>query len=72
MCNEIVPRDVLHLGNKTCITFSGDQLTVVMHIQIGPEFMSKFNCHDKSTSHITQCCDPGQTRILKDSVEQLV
>jgi hypothetical protein len=30
------------------------------------------NCHDKSTSHITWCRDPGQTRILKDLVEQLV
>ena len=30
------------------------------------------NCHDKSTSQITCCRDPGQTRILKDLVEQLV
>jgi hypothetical protein len=30
------------------------------------------NCHDESTSHITWCRDPGRTRILKDSVEQLV
>ncbi len=29
-------------------------------------------CHDESTSHITWCHDPGGTRILKDSVEQLV
>ncbi len=29
-------------------------------------------CHDKSTSHITWCRDPGQTCILKDSVEPLV
>jgi hypothetical protein len=29
------------------------------------------NCHDESTSHITWCRDPGWTRILKDSVEQL-
>jgi hypothetical protein len=29
-------------------------------------------CHDKSTSHITQCCHPGWTRILNDLVEQLV
>jgi hypothetical protein len=30
------------------------------------------NCHDESTSHITWCHDPGQTLILKDSVEQLI
>ncbi len=29
-------------------------------------------CHDKSTSHITWCRDPGRTRILKDLVESLV
>jgi hypothetical protein len=29
------------------------------------------SCHDKSTSHITRCRDPEQTRILKDSMEQL-
>jgi hypothetical protein len=30
------------------------------------------NCHDKSTSHITWCRDPGWTCIHKDTVEQLV
>jgi hypothetical protein len=29
-------------------------------------------CHDKSTSHITRCCDPGHARTLKDLVGQLV
>jgi hypothetical protein len=29
------------------------------------------SCHNKSTSHITRCRDPGWTRILKDLVEQL-
>jgi hypothetical protein len=29
-------------------------------------------CHDKSTSHITWCRNPGRTHLLKDSVEQLV
>ncbi len=29
-------------------------------------------CHDKSTSHITWCCNPGCARTLKDSVGQLV
>jgi hypothetical protein len=30
------------------------------------------NFHNKLTSHITRCCNPGRTCILKDSVEQLV
>jgi hypothetical protein len=30
-----------------------------------------FGCYDESTSHITRCHDPGQTRILKDLVEQM-
>jgi hypothetical protein len=30
------------------------------------------SCHDESMSHITWCRDPERTRILKDSVEQLV
>ena len=30
------------------------------------------NCHDKSMSHITWCRDTGRTRILKDTMEQLV
>jgi hypothetical protein len=29
-------------------------------------------CHDKSTSHITQCRDPGRARTLKNLVGQLV
>jgi hypothetical protein len=29
-------------------------------------------CHDKSTSHITQCQDPGRACTLKDLVEKLV
>ncbi len=29
-------------------------------------------CHYESTSHITQCRDPGRARTLKDSVGQLV
>jgi hypothetical protein len=41
LCNEIVPGDVPHLGNKTCTTFSGDQPTTVTHRQIGSEWMSK-------------------------------
>jgi hypothetical protein len=40
-CTEIVPGDVLGLGNKTCITFSRDQLTAVTHRQIGSECVSK-------------------------------
>ncbi len=30
------------------------------------------NCHDEPASHITWCHNPGQTHILKDSMEQLV
>ncbi len=40
-CTEIVPGDVLGLGNKTHLTFSRDQSTAVMHGQIGPECVSK-------------------------------
>ncbi len=29
-------------------------------------------CHDKSTSHITQCRNPGRALTLKDLVGQLV
>jgi hypothetical protein len=38
---KIVPGDVPGLGNKTCLTFSRDQLTAVMHRQIGSEYVSK-------------------------------
>ncbi len=40
-CTEIVPGDVPGLGNKTCLTFLRDQSTVVMHRQIGSEYVSK-------------------------------
>jgi hypothetical protein len=41
VCTEIVPGDVLCKGNKTCLTFSRDQSTAVMHRQIGSECVSK-------------------------------
>jgi hypothetical protein len=41
VCSEIVPRNVPCLGNKTCITFSGDQPAAFTHRQIGSECMSK-------------------------------
>ncbi len=41
VCNEIVPEDVPPLGNKTCITFSRDQLTAVMHGQVSSECVFK-------------------------------
>jgi hypothetical protein len=72
MCNKIIPGDVLHLGNKTCIAFSGDQPTAVTHRQISSECSPSCNCHDESTSHTTWCRDPGWMRILKDLVEYLV
>ncbi len=40
-CTEIFPGDVPGLGNKTCLTLSRDQLTAVMHRQIGSEWVSK-------------------------------
>jgi hypothetical protein len=40
-CTEIVPGDVLGLGNKTCVKFSRDQLTAVRHRQFGCECVSK-------------------------------
>jgi hypothetical protein len=33
---------------------------------------SSCKCHDKSTSHITWCGNPGHACFLKNSVEQLV
>jgi hypothetical protein len=39
-CTEIVPGDVPGLDNKTCITFSRDQLTAVTHRQISSECVS--------------------------------
>ncbi len=38
---EIVPGDVAHLGNKTCLTFSRDQSTADTHRQISFECVSK-------------------------------
>ncbi len=40
-CTEIISRDIPYLGNKTCLTFSRDQWTAVMHRQIGSECVSK-------------------------------
>jgi hypothetical protein len=71
-CYEIVPGDVLCLGNKTCLTFSRDQLTAVTHRKLVLNVCPSCNCHDKSTSHITWCPNPGRARTLKDLVEQLV
>jgi hypothetical protein len=40
-CNEIIPGDILPLGNKTCFTFSRDPSTAVTHRQSGSECVSK-------------------------------
>jgi hypothetical protein len=68
VCNEIIPGDVLHLSNKTCITFSRDQSTAGMHQQIGSGCVSKFQTVMTSPYPTSL----GAARILKDSVEQLV
>jgi hypothetical protein len=72
-CTEIVPGDIQCLGNKTCLTFSMDQSTAVTHRQISSECVfPSCKCHDKSTSHITRCHNPGHARTLKNLVGQLV
>jgi hypothetical protein len=71
-CTEIVPGDVLGLGNKTRLTFSRDQLTAVTHSKSVQNVCPSCKCHDKSTSHITWCSNPGRAHTLKDLVGQLV
>jgi hypothetical protein len=71
-CTEIIPEMFRVWVTKHVSHFQGTKRQLSCIDKLVLNVCPSCKCHDKSTFHITWCCDPGHAHTLKDLVGQLV